>query len=146
MLLQDALGWWPWETPPVLEVPVPFNLTTRAGEEVGWDWLDGGIRVARIAANAANLNLDGAEGRSSAGPEQWDSRACMDSWGVPQLQREVDPRGYVVFSEGRCDALTSRVRMRISRHKANTNTHCYTLLLHWYSQYACRAYLVPGSI
>ena len=112
VLLQDALGWWLWERAPVPEEPIPFNLTVRVGEEVGWEWLDGGIRVAQVAANAADLrDRHRAEGQSSAVPEQWNSAACMDSWGVPELQNEVDPRGYIVFSEGRCDALTRRDRL-----------------------------------
>ncbi len=47
----------------------------------------------------------------------------MASWGVPQLQKEPDPRGYIVFSEGRCDqdlarcsSCTTRVYI-VSRHQ-----------------------------
>lgn len=110
MLLQDAWGWWLWEKAPVLEEPIPFNLTVEFGNEVGWEWLEGGIRASQVAANAANLHYT-AEERPPAIPEQWDSGACMDSWGVPELQREIDPRGYIVFREGRCDAFPRRTRL-----------------------------------
>ena len=117
MLLQDAWGWWLWETAPVPEEPIPLNLTIQAGEEVGWEWLDGGIQVGQVAANAANLHHTSEE-RSPAIPEQWDSGACMDSWGVPELQREIDPRGYIVFSEGRCDAFTREFVYVLPMHRA----------------------------
>lgn len=47
-----------------------------------------------------------AGGRRSPNiPPRWDSSICMESWGVPELQTEVDPGGYLLFSEGRCECV-----------------------------------------
>lgn len=34
-------------------------------------------------------------------PPVWDSTLCMHHWGVPQLQEEIDPNGYLIYVSGR---------------------------------------------
>lgn len=36
-----------------------------------------------------------------ATPPKWDSTLCMQHWGLPELQTEPDPRGYIIFVNGR---------------------------------------------
>lgn len=92
-LPRDALAWWPWDTTPIPEEPLPLNVSVLYGVDSGQEWLDGSVSIGGAA--------DRADRRSRATPPPWDSGECMASWGLPELQREVDPRGYVVFSEGR---------------------------------------------
>lgn len=41
-----------------------------------------------------------AEG-TLATPPAWDSSLCMRHWGVPELSDEPDPKGYLIYVNGR---------------------------------------------
>ncbi|CAM9633051.1 unnamed protein product [Ectocarpus sp. 12 AP-2014] len=101
LLLQNVSAWWLWgETSIPDEVP-PLNFSVLVGEEAGREWLQG----AEARSGDSTAALEGvqlAEGRRSPNiPPRWNSSTCMESWGVPELQTEVDPGGYLLFSEGR---------------------------------------------
>ncbi|CAB1096761.1 unnamed protein product [Ectocarpus sp. CCAP 1310/34] len=101
LLLQKVSAWWLWgETSIPDEVP-PLNFSVLVGEEAGREWLQGA--EARSGDSTAALEgVQQVEGRRSTNiPPRWDSSTCMESWGVPELQTEVDPGGYLLFSEGR---------------------------------------------
>lgn len=36
-----------------------------------------------------------------ATPPAWDSTLCMAHWGLPKLQTEPDPNGYLIYVNGR---------------------------------------------
>lgn len=95
LLVRIVLAWWPWDTRRVLEEDEPLNITILFGDEVGQEWVDGSTWTNRFHAGTARR-------RSRVTPPHWNSGGCMTKWGVPELQKEVDPRGYIVFSEGRC--------------------------------------------
>ncbi|CBJ48815.1 expressed unknown protein [Ectocarpus siliculosus] len=100
LLLHNVSAWRLWgETSIPDEVP-PLNFSVLVGKEAGGEWLQGA--EARSGDSTAALEgVQQAEGRRSTNiPPRWDSSTCMESWGVPELQTEVDPGGYLLFSEG----------------------------------------------
>ncbi|CAM9868692.1 unnamed protein product, partial [Ectocarpus sp. 13 AM-2016] len=70
--------------------------------------------LPEISVGTVGESFDVRENGASAGPQEqaltegtlatppaWDSTLCMAHWGVPELQHEPDPNGYVVYVNGR---------------------------------------------
>ncbi|CAB1096959.1 unnamed protein product [Ectocarpus sp. CCAP 1310/34] len=71
-------------------------------------------QLPEITVGTVGESFDVRENGASAGPQEqaltegtlatppaWDSTLCMAHWGVPELQDEPDPNGYVVYVNGR---------------------------------------------
>lgn len=99
--IQDASAWhirdlftWLWEQPPELDKSPRadahvYDITEAYGNDVGSEWLNGSF-------------VDTSEKQRPEGtPERWNSSSCMSRWNMADLQDDVDPKGYLVFSEGR---------------------------------------------
>lgn len=91
----ESLVWSSWgvSTPPEDDdddvYPPPLNITLLVGEDAGREWFD-----------ASDVRSEERR-RSPATPKPWSSSECMAQWGMAELQRKPDPRGYLVFTEGR---------------------------------------------
>lgn len=101
MTLQEASAWrmsnlftWLWEQPPEVDKSPRteehvYDITEAYGNDVGLEWLNGSF-------------VDTSDKHRPEGtPARWNSSSCMSRWNMTDLQKEVDPMGYLVFSEGR---------------------------------------------
>lgn len=114
--MHEALSWsfrdamlWPWLPTPPTDEKVPLNITVVFGKPVSQEWLDGssrvhgegGVAVVDTKDSFPERSPERSRDRSPGTPLAWDSRSCMVQWGMPELLNEIDPAGYIVFSEGR---------------------------------------------
>lgn len=73
----------------------PFKGSVTSGEAVGREWLDG-INDPRLTRE------DVDKGRSPSTPPSWHSARCMTQHWMPGIGGDdVDPGGYLLFSEAR---------------------------------------------
>lgn len=99
-IVREATSWrFPslFSGPPTLDAlddESPLNITVSIGSSVGDEWLDGldNLHLSRDAIERTGTRMT---------PPLWDSGRCMEIHGTPKLQTEVDPGGYLIFTEGR---------------------------------------------
>lgn len=60
------------------------------------------FNVTTDGVNAsAGYSLDSTLDANLATPPVWHSKLCMEQWGMPALQEEPDPNGYMLYVNGR---------------------------------------------